>query len=182
MLPSFPERYRPTRQIGEGATGVVYHAEDRLLETEVAVKVVKTNLALHRRFRARFAREVAISARIVHPHVIPVHDTGVLSTGEPFVTLGYAAGGSLADQLKLRPSIGEVLRIVDEVLDALAAIHARSLLHQDLKPGNVLLYPSTDGQVHAWVADLGVADAIAQSCAVPRGMHRGETEPALGLR
>jgi tetratricopeptide (TPR) repeat protein len=162
VLPSFPERYRPTRQIGEGATGVVYHAEDRLLETEVAVKVVKTNLALHRRFRARFAREVAISARIVHPHVIPVHDTGVLSTGEPFVALGYAAGGSLADLLKLRPSIGEVLRIVDEVLDALAAIHARSLLHQDLKPGNVLLYPSTDGQVHAWVADLGVADAIAE--------------------
>jgi hypothetical protein len=94
---------------------VVYHAEDRLLEAEVAVKVVKTNLALHRRFRARFAREVAISARIVHPHVIPVHDTGVLATGEPFVALGYAAGGSLADLLKLRPSIAEVLRLVDEV-------------------------------------------------------------------
>ncbi|MDP2317548.1 MAG: protein kinase [Pseudomonadota bacterium] len=162
MLPSLPERYRPTRQLGEGATGVVYHAEDRLLETEVAVKVVKTNLALHRRFRARFAREVAISARIVHPHVIPVFDTGALATGEPFVALGYAAGGSLADLLKLRPAIGEVLRLLDEVLDALAAIHARSLIHQDLKPGNILLYPGTDGQVHAWVADLGVADALAE--------------------
>ncbi len=162
MLPSLPERYRPTRQLGEGATGVVYHAEDRLLETEVAVKVVKTNLALHRRFRARFAREVAISARIVHPHVIPVFDTGVLASGEPFVALGYAAGGSLGDLLKLRPSIAEVLRLVDEVLDALAAIHARSLIHQDLKPGNILLYPGTDGAVHAWVADLGVADALAE--------------------
>ncbi len=162
MLPSLPERYRPTRQLGEGATGVVYHAEDRVLGTEVAVKVVKTNLALHRRFRARFAREVAISARIVHPHVVPVHDTGALATGEPFVALGYAAGGSLGDLLKLRPAVGEVLRLIDEVLDALAAIHARSLLHQDLKPSNVLLYPGTDGQVHAWVADLGVADAIAE--------------------
>lgn len=162
MLPSLPERYRPTRLLGEGATGVVYHAEDRLLGTEVAVKVVKTNLALHRRFRARFAREVAISARIVHPHVIPVHDTGALATGEPFVALGYAAGGNLGDLLKLRPAVGDVLRLIDEVLDALAAIHARSLLHQDLKPSNILLYPGTDGQVHAWVADLGVADALAE--------------------
>jgi tetratricopeptide (TPR) repeat protein len=162
VLPSLPERYRPTRQLGEGATGVVYHAEDRLLETEVAVKVVKTNLALHRRFRARFAREVAISARIVHPHVIPVHDTGVLASGEPWVALGYAAGGSLGDLLKLRPPISEVLRLLDEVLDALAAIHARMMLHQDLKPGNILLYPGTDGQVHVWVADLGVADALAE--------------------
>lgn len=162
MLPSLTDRYRPSRILGEGATGVVYHAEDRLLETEVAVKVVKANLALHRRFRARFAREVAISARIVHPHVIPVHDTGVLATGEPFVALGYAAGGSVGDLLKLRPPITEVLRLFDEVLNALAAIHARSLIHQDLKPGNVLLYPGTDGQVHAWVADLGVADALAE--------------------
>ncbi len=162
MLPTFPDRYRPTRLLGEGATGVVYHAEDLLLETEVAVKVIKSNLAIHRRFRARFAREVAISARIVHPHVIPVHDTGVLASGEPFVALGYAPGGSLADLLKLRPPILEVLRLMDEVLDALAAIHARMLLHQDLKPGNILLYPANDGQVHVWVADLGVADAIAE--------------------
>ena len=162
MLPTLPERYRPTRLLGEGATGVVYHAEDKLLGTEVAVKVVKTNLALHRRFRARFAREVAISARIVHPHVVPVYDTGALATGEPFVALGFAPGGSLADLLKARPPVGEVLRLIDEVLDALGAIHARSLLHQDLKPSNVLLYPGTDGLTHAWVADLGVADALAE--------------------
>lgn len=141
---------------------MVYHAEDRLLESEVAVKVVKSNLALHRRFRARFAREVAISARIVHPYVVPVVDTGALASGEPFVALGYAAGGSLQDLLKLAPPVEEVLRLLDEVLCALSAIHARLLLHQDLKPGNVLLYPGTDGQVHAWVADLGVADALAE--------------------
>lgn len=162
MLPSLPERYRPTRLLGEGATGMVYHAEDRLLGTEVAVKVVKTNLALHRRFRARFAREVAISTRIVHPHVVPVHDTGTLATGEPFVALGYAPGGSLGDLLKMRPAVGDVLRLVDEVLHALSAIHARLLLHQDLKPSNLLLYPGTDARVHAWVADLGVADALAE--------------------
>ncbi|MFZ5476157.1 MAG: protein kinase domain-containing protein [Myxococcota bacterium] len=162
MLPTLPDRYRPTRVLGEGATGMVYHAEDRVLDAEVAVKVVKPNLAMHRRFRARFAREVAISARIVHPHVVPVHDTGVLAGGEPFVALGYAPGGSLGDLLKMTPPIDEVLRLFDEVLWALTAIHARELLHQDLKPGNVLLYPGTDGQIHAWVADLGVADALAE--------------------
>ncbi len=162
MLPALPERYRPTRLIGEGATGVVFHAEDLLLDAEVAVKVVKPNLALHRRFRARFAREVAISARIVHPHVVPVYDTGVLPSGEPWVALGYAVGGSLADLLKLRPALVDVLRLLDEVIDALSAMHARLLLHQDLKPGNVLLHAGTDGLVHAWVGDLGVADALAE--------------------
>lgn len=162
MIPQLPDRYRPTRPIGTGATGVVWHAYDDFLDTDVAVKVVKSNLSLHRRFRARFAREVSIGARIVHPHVVPVHDTGVLSTGEPFVALGYAVGGSLADLLKLHPPIDDVLRLMDEVLDALGAIHAQLLVHQDLKPSNVLLYAGTDGQVHAWVADLGVADALAE--------------------
>lgn len=161
-LPVLPDRYVCTRQLGEGATGIVYHAEDRLLETEVAVKVVKQNLALHRRFRARFAREVALSARFSHPHVIPVHDAGVLATGQPYVALGYAAGGSLAELLALRPPLQAVLLLIDEVLDALAAIHARQLLHQDLKPQNVLLYPGIDGKPHVWVADLGVADAMAE--------------------
>ncbi len=161
-MPQLPDRYMVTRLLGDGATGNVYHAEDRLLETEVAVKVVKSNLALHRRFRARFAREVALTARITHPHVIPVHDTGVLATGEPYVALGYAAGGSLADLLTLRPPLQDVLPLIDEVLDALGAIHARQLLHQDLKPQNVLLYPGKDGKPHVWVADLGVADALAE--------------------
>lgn len=161
-LPALPSRYVCTRRLGEGATGIVYHAEDRLLETEVAVKVVKPNLALHRRFRARFAREVALSARITHPHVIPVHDTGTLASGQPYVALGYAAGGSLAELLELRPPLQDVLALIDEVLDALATIHARQLLHQDLKPQNVLLYPGLDGKPHVWVADLGVADALAE--------------------
>lgn len=162
MLPALPARYRPTRPIGTGATGVVWHAYDDVLDTDVAVKVVKSNLAMHRRFRARFAREVAIGARIVHPHVVPVHDSGYLPGGEPFVALGYAMGGSLADLLKLRPAIADVLRLMDEVLDALSAIHGLLLVHQDLKPSNVLLYAGNDGTVHAWVADLGVADALAE--------------------
>ncbi len=141
---------------------MVYHAEDRLLDAEVAVKVVRANLAIHRRFRANFAREIAISARIVHPHVVPVVDAGTLLTGEPWVALGYAVGGTLGDLLQVRPPIAEVLRLIDEVLDALSAIHARLMLHQDLKPGNILLHAGTDGQVHAWVADLGVADALAE--------------------
>lgn len=161
-LPALPEQYQCNLVLGEGATGVVYHAYDRVLRQEVAVKVVKTNLALHRRFRARFAREVAISARISHPHVVPVYDTGALASGEPFVVLGYASGGSLSDLLKQRPPIQQVLRLIDEVLDALAAMHARLLLHQDLKPGNVLLHPGEDGELHAWVGDLGVADALAE--------------------
>lgn len=160
--PVLPERYRVLAPLGEGAAGVVWLAEDRLLGLEVAVKVVKANLALHRRFRARFAREVAISARIVHPRVVPVYDTGSLATGEPFVVLGYATGGNLYELLHTRPPLVEALRFVDEVLESLAAIHAREMVHQDLKPGNVLLHHGEDRKLHVWVADLGVADALAE--------------------
>lgn len=136
-------------------------AEDHAIGAEVAVKVVKPNLAMHRRFRARFAREVSISARILHPRVVPVYDTGTLTTGEPFVTLGFATGGNLNELLRTRPPLSEALRFVDQILEALAAVHAREMVHQDLKPANVLLHRSGD-RLDAWVADLGVADALAE--------------------
>ncbi|MCB9780378.1 MAG: protein kinase [Alphaproteobacteria bacterium] len=160
-LPELPERYRPLALLGEGATGSVYRADDRVLGVDVALKVVRPNLAMHARFRARFAREVALSAQVVHPRLVPVHDTGRLPDGRPFVALAYADAGSLGSMMAADPSLGDALRLVDQVLDALAALHARGVLHQDLKPANVLLHRS-GGVIDAWVADLGVAAALSE--------------------
>jgi len=161
-LPVLPDRYRPLAVLGEGATGTVYRADDRVLGVDVAVKVVRPNLAMHARFRARFAREVALSSQVVHPRLVPVHDTGRLPDGRPFVALAYADGGSLSNLMRREPGLSEGLRLIDQVLDALAALHARGVLHQDLKPANVLLRTSHPGQVDAWVADLGVAAALSE--------------------
>lgn len=159
-LPSLlrlPDRFEGRELLGEGGAGVVVLALDRLHDELVAIKVVHANLAVHARFRARFAREVTLSSQVVHPHVVPVRDIGRLADGRPFVVLAYADRGSFESLLAEAPPLQEALRIVDQVLDALGALHARGLLHQDLKPANVLLATGPDGAAHAWVADLGVA-------------------------
>lgn len=169
-MPKLPERYELIGEIGEGATCSVFQANDTLLKRDVAFKVVRRNLALHARFRARFAREVALSAEVVHPRVIPVLDTGRLADGCPFVSLAFADQGSLGDLLRQRPPMGEAIRIINQVLDALAHMHSRGVLHQDLKPANVLLHTSLGEQADAWVADLGVAGAMAELALHQQGM------------
>jgi serine/threonine protein kinase/tetratricopeptide (TPR) repeat protein len=157
-----PERYRVLQVLGEGATCEVLLAEDLARQEPVALKIVRANLALHDRFRVRFAREVSLLANVAHPHIVPVHDLGMLDDGRPFVSMAYADQGSFGDLLRTRPPIVTVLKIIDQVLDALACLHARGLVHQDLKPDNVLLRKTDDEGVMAWVADLGVAGARAE--------------------
>ena len=168
--PQLPERYTLIDKIGEGATCAVYQAQDTLLNRPVAFKIVRRNLAMHARFRARFAREVALSAEVVHPRVIPVLDTGRLEDGCPFVSLAFADQGSLSDLLKRRPPMRDAIRVINQVLDALAHMHARGVLHQDLKPANVLLHSGPNGEVNAWIADLGVAGDMADLALQQQGM------------
>ncbi|MEC7946545.1 MAG: serine/threonine-protein kinase, partial [Myxococcota bacterium] len=167
--PPLPPRYRPEALVGEGATGDVWRALDTVAETHVAVKVVHRNLALLPRFRARFAREVSISASVVHPRVVPVLDRGRLSDGRPFVVLALARHGSLEDLFRRRPPLSVGVRILDHVLEALAVLHARGIVHQDLKPGNVLLH-GDPARPDAWVADLGAAGALTEIAMDRRGI------------
>lgn len=160
-FPQLPKRYLVSRSIGEGATGTVWQARDQILDMEVAVKVVRRNLAVHRRFRTRFAREVALSAQCVHPRLVPIHDFGRTQDECPFVAMAYAPDGNLGDFLTQGPRLETVLRLLDQVLDALATLHARGVVHQDLKPHNVLLWRTPDKQLQAWVADLGEANALS---------------------
>ena len=168
-LPPLPPRYTPIGEVGEGATGTVWRAHDRELDRDVAFKIVRRNLAIHARFRARFAREVAISASISHPHVVPVHDHGRLPDGRPFVALAYANQGSLSDLLRRKPPLRVALKVLDQVLDALSEMHARGIVHQDLKPENVLLHGDPEDP-DAWVADLGAAGALTELAMDHRGI------------
>jgi len=161
-LPALPPRYRAIEHLGDGATGHVYLAQDIELGADVAVKVVRRNLALHARFRARFAREVALLAQVVHRHVVPVHDHGTLSDGRPFVALAHADQGNLRDLLAEGVELQTLLLLLEQVCLALATLHARGLVHQDLKPANVLLHTTASGDREAWIADLGVTDDVSE--------------------
>lgn len=157
------------RLVGEGATGTVWAAWDPTRECPVALKIARDSLARLPRFRARFAREIALTAAVPHPRIVPVLDRGTLAGGQPFAALAFAAHGSLGDLLRRGARLSVALRVMDHVLEALGALHARGLLHQDLKPENVLLH-GNPAVPDAWVADLGVAGALSELAMDRRGI------------
>jgi serine/threonine-protein kinase len=149
-------RYTIQREIGHGGMAVVYLAQDLRHERTVALKV------LHPRFSEalgadRFLREIKVAARLHHPHLLPLYDSGDAG-GLLYYVTPYVEGGSLRQLLaregRLRPA--KALRLAREVADALDYAHRNQVIHRDIKPENILLE-----EEHAIVADFGVARAIS---------------------
>lgn len=136
----------------------VYLAEDRKHGREVALKVLRPELAATMG-PERFAREIQVAARLQHPHILPLHDSGE-ADGFLYFVMPYVAGESLRARLDRvgELPIADAVRIATQVVDALAHAHAMGVVHRDIKPDNVLL----SGR-HALVADFGVAKAVSEA-------------------
>ena len=155
-------RYVLERKIGEGGMSLVYLARDQQLGRPVAIKVLRPELT-ESLGRNRFLREIGIEAKLQHPNVLPIFDSGEAS-GLLYYTMPYVDGESLRDRL-LREGplpIDDALRITREVAEALAHAHARGIVHRDIKPGNILI-----SSLHAVVADFGIARAFTAAGAEP---------------
>jgi serine/threonine-protein kinase len=156
------DRYRIEREIGRGGMAVVYLADDLRHRRKVAIKFIQPELA-QAVGAARFLREIEIAARLTHPHIVPLFDSGEID-GRLFYVMPFLEGESLRDRLERERQlpINDALVIARHVASALEYAHARNVVHRDIKPENVLLY---EGE--AMVADFGIALA-ASAAASPR--------------
>ena len=156
---AFRGRYDIDRPVGEGGMAVVWLAQDVKHDRRVAVKILRRELGLSLGAE-RFAREIAIAAKLNHPNIVGVIDSGVIDAGDvqlPYYVMPLVEGPSLRDLLEREGpmSVDEALRLAAEVADALDFAHARGVVHRDVKPGNILIQAG-----HALVADFGIARAI----------------------
>lgn len=163
-------RYEVTRRIARGGMATVYHAVDKRLDREVAVKVMHPHLAESDDFVARFRREARAAARLSHPNVVAVYDQGLWQDSF-YLTMEYVDGEDLRARLRREGTLplAEALAITEDVLDALAAAHRRGLVHRDIKPENVMI--NTEAEV--LVADFGLARAVSDATAATTGTVLG---------
>jgi hypothetical protein len=155
-------RYRVVRRIGSGTFATVWLAEDEVLESPVAVKVLADNWSHRLDVRDRFEEEARILRRADSDRVVRVHDIGELPDGRPYFVMTYADGGTLAERLEHGPlPVGEALRYGADIARGLAVLHQVGVIHRDINPGNVLLRSGRDGVERVLVADLGLAKAAA---------------------
>jgi serine/threonine-protein kinase len=147
------DRYELVEVVGRGGMGEVWAARDLRLGRSVAVKLLSGHVASEAGVRERFEAEARSAARLGHPNVVQVFDSGE-HDGIPYLVMELLPGRTLADEIALGSLDPEtVRRIGTEVLGALEASHAAGILHRDIKPGNVLL--TADGR--AKVGDFGIA-------------------------
>ena len=151
-------RYRVDREIGAGGMATVYLAEDAKHHRKVAIKVLREDLGASVG-AARFLREIEIAAQLQHPNILPLLDSGEVG-GLLYYVMPFVEGQSLRQKLAhdRELPIGDAIRVVVEIVDALAYAHSRGVVHRDIKPDNVML----SGR-HALITDFGVARAVSEA-------------------
>jgi serine/threonine protein kinase len=165
---AFSGSYAVEREVGQGGMATVYLARDLKHSRQVALKVLRPELA-SAMGGDRFPREIQIIAQLAHPHILPLHDSGEMG-GFLFYVMPFIEGESLRQKLARegRLPVREAIGILREVADALAYAHGRGIIHRDIKPDNVML----SGR-HAVVTDFGVAKAVSAAS--------GDTLTTVGL-
>ncbi|HET8837196.1 MAG TPA: protein kinase [Gemmatimonadales bacterium] len=168
------DRYTLERELGRGGMATVYLARDRKHDRPVAIKVMRPEIVGDENGQ-RFLREIQILARLQHPNILALLDSGTTNDTPPtpFYVMPYVEGESLRQRLTREGPlpVPEALRLVREIGEALHYAHGQGLIHRDVKPENVLL-----SQGHALVADFGIARALGVAADRPQ-----LTQPGVGL-
>ncbi|MEO8199827.1 MAG: serine/threonine-protein kinase, partial [Gemmatimonadota bacterium] len=158
LAAALADRYTIERELGAGGMATVYLAHDLRHDRKVALKILRSDVA-QSLGADRFLREIHLVARLSHPHILPLFDSGEVE-GALYYVMPNAEGASLRDRLDRTKSlpVDEALRITSEVADALDYAHRHNVVHRDIKPENILLHEG-----HAMVADFGIGKALASA-------------------
>jgi serine/threonine protein kinase/tetratricopeptide (TPR) repeat protein len=170
MIPEMLSHYRIQKKLGAGGMGEVYKALDTKLSRTVVVKVLPAELTAREANLKRFAREARLASSLDHPNICTIFDLDE-SAGIHFIAMQYIEGRTLRQVVDGRPlQLESALSIAIQVVDALAAAHARGIIHRDVKSGNVMVTDS--GMVK--VLDFGLAKLLDDNAGNAGGIHQTE--------
>ncbi len=174
----FSERYELGDRLGSGGMSTVFAAKDRVLERTVAVKVLAEHLSDDEKFVARFRREALAVARLIHPNIVQVYDTGV-SEDRHFIVMEFVEGRSGAQLLQTEGTLGPnvSVQIGVQACSGLEYAHRQGIIHRDVKPGNLMViggpagnrnrgsggHDPPTGEMTVKLADFGIARAAEQT-------------------
>ena len=172
------DRYELGEKLGSGGMSTVYGATDRVLERTVAVKILAEHLSDDEKFVARFRREALAVARLIHPNIVQVYDTGV-DRGRHYIVMEYVEGRSVAQLLQRRGRLGAPVSVSIGVqaCAGLQYAHRQGIIHRDVKPGNLMViggpagrpergtssHDPPTGEMTVKLTDFGIARAAEQS-------------------
>lgn len=171
------DKYRIDRKLGEGGMGAVYQGEHTLIGRQVAIKLLRPEIAQEEQLLTRFQREARAATSIGHDHIVDVTDMGKLDDGSAYMVLEYLDGRELGDDMaQERLPIERLVHIVVQVCDALAAAHDLGIIHRDLKPANIFLINKAGDPDFVKVLDFGVAKARGEE-----GQNETLTQTGIAL-
>lgn len=154
IIGSIQGPYRIGRTLGRGGMGVVYLAEDTRLGRSVALKFLPPHLAANEGATQRLFAEARAAATLDHPHIAVVHEIGETADGRPFIAMAYYAGETLQEKIRRGPlPVEEAVRLARQIAAGLQAAHRQGIVHQDIKPSNILITPTGTAKI----VDFGIA-------------------------
>ncbi len=160
------DRYELEGRLGSGGMSTVYRATDTILERTVAVKILAEHLSDDDRFVARFRREALAVAKLIHPNIVQVYDTGI-DDSRHYIVMEYVEGRSGAQLLQALGTLDprSTVAIASQACAGLEYAHRNGIVHRDVKPGNLLIMgePGTDSEMTVKLADFGIARAAEQT-------------------
>jgi serine/threonine protein kinase len=169
--------YQIQGKLGEGAMARVYKAYHSRLRRDVAIKIIRPEVAARPGFTARFEQEAQLIASLEHPHIVAVYDFGEANLGTlgtiPYLVMQYVGGGTLRDLLRDRRPLDQVLaiRYARDMAQALQQAHARGIVHRDVKPQNMLLTSGSPREI--LLSDFGIAKLLDRRALLTASGHEG---------